>query len=125
MKVSNGADTGGSNRVGVTMGRHSEDGVVGEVESKVDTGDSYRLDLLIPNKDHAENFPSCNLADILANSFSNLSLISMDFRSSPAFFVSFSHLVASNGTSGCKPLDSISPGGPATCTPSNILGFYH
>ena len=119
------ADTGGSNGVGVTIGPHSKDGFIGGVKSKVDTGDSYRLDLLIPNKDHAENLSSRKLADVLANPFSDLSPTSMNFRSSPAFPIPSSHPAASDGTSGCKPLDSTSLGGPTTDNPGNILAFYH
>lgn len=109
--------------MGVTMGPHSEDGVVGGVESKMDTGDSYGLDLLISDEDHAENFLSRNLTDVLANCFGDLSPTSTNFRSSPTFPVSSSHPAASDGISGRKPLDSTSPGGLATCNPGNILTF--
>ena len=125
MEALNGADIGDSNRVGVTMGLHSEDGIVGGVENKVDIGNFYRLDLLISNKDYAENLFSCKLADVLANPFSDLSPTSIDFRSSPAFPVSFSYPAASNGTSGHKSFHSTSLGGSATCNLSNILTFYH
>lgn len=123
--ASDGADTRGNNGVGVTMGPDSEDRVVAGVESEVETGVSYRLDSLIPADDHAENFPSRNLADILANPFGHLSSTSIDFRSSLAFLISSSYLAASDSTSSSKPLDSTSPGGPATWNPGNILAFYH
>ena len=93
------ADTRGSNGVGMTMEPHFEEEIVGGVENKVDTGDSYRLDSLIPDKDHAENLPSCKLADVLANSFDDLSPTLMDFRSSLAFPVSSSYPATSDSTS--------------------------
>lgn len=40
MKSSDKADTGGSNRVGITIGPHFEDRVIDRVERKVDTGNS-------------------------------------------------------------------------------------
>ena len=119
------ANTGGSNGVGVTIEPHSKNGVIGGVESEVDTENSYRLDSLIPEDDYAKNLPSRNLADVLANLISDLSPTLMDFRSSSAFPVSSSHPTTSDGTSGCKPLDSTSPNGHATCNLGNILAFYH
>lgn len=111
--------------MGMTMRPHSEDGIVSEVKSKVDTRNFYGLDLLIPDKDHTENLSSRNLASILANFFGDLSPISIDFCSSSAFFVSSSNFAVFNSISSYKPLDFISSGGPATCNPSNILAFYH
>lgn len=40
VKVSDRADIEGSNKMGVTIGLHSKNGVVNRVESKVDTGNS-------------------------------------------------------------------------------------
>lgn len=40
MKVSDGANIRGSNRMGVIIGLHSKNGVVNGVESKVDTENS-------------------------------------------------------------------------------------
>ena len=42
-----GVNTGGHNKVGMTMGPDSKDGVVAEVKSKVDSEVSYKLDSLI------------------------------------------------------------------------------
>lgn len=107
------------------MGPYSKDGVVGRVQNKMDTGDSYRLDLFIPKNKYTEHFPSCNLADVLKNAFSDLLHILMDFRSFPVFFISSFHLAAFDRTSSCKPLDFTSPSSSATCNSGNILAFYH
>lgn len=111
--------------MGVTIGPHSKDRVVDKVESEVNTEDSYELDLLIPKNNHTENFPFCNLADVLANSFGNLSTTSIDFHFSLTFLVISSHFAVSDGISGYKPLDFISFGGPATWNLGNILVFYY
>lgn len=125
VKASDKAHIRSSNGVGVTMGLHSEDGVVGRVESEVDTGNSYGLDLLISEDNHAENLPFCNLTDVLANLFGDLSPTSIDFCSSPIFPNFSSYPTTSDGTSVRKPLNSTSFGGPATCNPGIILAFHY
>lgn len=125
VEVSDRVNTEGSNKVCVIMGPHSKDEVVSRVESKVDTEDSYKLDLFIFKENHIENLFSYNLANVLANLFGNLSLTSINFRSSPIFLVFSSHLAAFDNTSGCKFLDFTFLGGPVTCNPGNILAFYY
>lgn len=109
----------------MTIGPQFKDRVVGGIESKVDIGNSYRLDLLISKNNYTKNLPSRNLINVLANLFSDLSPTSMDFRSSPVFPVSSSYLAISNGISGYKALDSTSFVSLVTCNPGNIFIFYH
>lgn len=97
--ASDKADTGDSNKVGVTIEPDFKDGINDGVKSKANTEVFYRLDLLIPKDNHTKNFLFCNLANVLANLFSNLLPISMNFRSSSAFLVFSSHSAASNNTS--------------------------
>lgn len=125
MKDLDGVNTGGSNRVGMTIEPHCKDKIVGEVKSKIDTRNSYILDLFIFNNNYAENLPSRNLANVLPNFFGDLLSTSINFCFSLAFFVFSFHLAILNGTSGYKLLDSISFDDPANCNPGNTLAFYH
>lgn len=125
MKVSDGMDIEDRNRMSVIIRPQFKNKVVGGIENKVDIEDSYRLDLLISKNDYIKNFFSRNLVNILANLFKNLSPTSIDFRSSPAFPVSFSYLATSDGINSCKALDSISLVVLTTYNLSNILIFYH
>lgn len=111
--------------MGMIIGPDAENGVVDGVKSKMDTGNSYKLDFFIPDKDHAENLFSCNFADVLANLFDDLSPISIDCYFFLAFLVFSSYFSKSNGISDYKPLNSISSGSPATYNPGNILALYN
>lgn len=125
MKALDRIDTRASKKVGVTMKSYCKNGVVGRVESKVDTGDSYKLNLLIFKDNHTKNLLFCNLADVLAIFFGDLSLILIDFRFSPTFLIFFSHLAVIDGINDCKSLNFTSFGGPATYNLGNIFAFYY
>lgn len=125
VKASDKANTGGSNNVGVTIEPHSEDRVIGKVESEVDTKDSYKLHLFIPEDNNAENLLSCNLADVLANLFGDLLSISVNFHFSLVFPISSSYPATSDNINGYKVLDSTFFNSPATCNSGNVLVFYH
>lgn len=125
MKFSDRADIRDNTKVRMTIRPNSEDKVVIEIESKISTKISYKLDLLIFVNNYAENFSSYNLVDVLANLFNNLSLISIDFRFFSAFSVSSFHLAIFDSVSGLKFFNFTLLSSLATCNSENILVFYH
>lgn len=125
MRASDKVDTRNNNRVGMIIRPDFEDRVVARVESKIDIRVFYGLDLLIPADDYAENLLFCNLNDILANFFNDLSSTSIKFRFCPAFFIFSSYSSTFDSVNSLKSLNFTFFSGLATCNLNNILAFYY
>lgn len=85
----------------------------------------YRLDLFIFIDNYTKNFFFCNLANVLANFFSNLFPILIEFGSFVVFSISFFYFTIFNSTNGSKTLNFTSFDSPAICNFDNIFAFYH
>lgn len=85
----NRVDTKTSNVAGIIKRPNSEDKVITGVQSKKNTKDFRKLDLLIFVDNYVKDFSSSNLTEILANLFGDLSPTSINIYSFFTFSIFF------------------------------------